>query len=396
MNKHRTISLLLALTLLLAPLSLKTSAEEPEAEQATVTAPTEADEADQIEEQLEEAMPEEHAADSAELPETTEDPDAEEALTEPEKYEEEFDISTLFPDYRLDDYEGVLYGSGTVADNGCSVCCLASVATYLTGHRYYPDDLAHWFGAKADNNVARLRYAADALQLPMEAAENFLFVKDALREGKVVIQLMNRKSLFTNSQHFILLMGYNSAGRILVYDPSTSNREKWELQDGFENGFTEDQLCMGYDGAFIFDPAQMPEEPFIYEAPVRPYVEPRYTGIALTEEETQLLAKLVYVEARGESEEGQQAVAEVVLNRFASGRYGKSFSALIRDEDQFVPRTLLDKAKPGQAQYEAIDRALYGPYVLPMEVMYYGRTAITENEWGKIGRHIFCYPNDYS
>ena len=139
----------------------------------------------------------------------------------------------------------------------------------------------------------------------------------------------------------------------------------------------------------------MSEEPFIYEAPVRLYVEPRYTGIALTEEETQLLAKLVYVEARGESEEGQQAVAEVVLNRFASGRYGKSFSALIRDEDQFVPRTLLEKAKPGQAQYEAIDRALYGPYVLPKDVLFYGRVRTTDSEWGSIGGHIFCYPRGY-
>ena len=117
MNKHRTISLLLAVTLLLAPLSTKASAEEPEAEQTTVTVPTEMDEVDRIDEQPEETVPEGQAEDSAGLPETTEDPEAEEAPTEPEEYEEEFDISTLFPDYRLGDYEGVLYGSGTVADN---------------------------------------------------------------------------------------------------------------------------------------------------------------------------------------------------------------------------------------------------------------------------------------
>lgn len=65
------------------------------------------------------------------------------------------------------------------------------------------------------------------------------------------------------------------------------------------------------------------------------------------------------------------------------------------DEDQFVPRKLLDEAKPGQAQYEAIDRALYGPYVLPKEVMFYGRVRTTDSVWGKIGRHIFCYENGY-
>lgn len=400
MNKYKIISLLLAWTLLawtllVVPFTTKAYAEELETEPTIASAPAETEETDPIEEITEETELEESTEEPVEAPEPTDSVENENALTEPEEYEEEIDITALFPDYHLNDYTDILYGSGTVADNGCSVCCLASVATYLTGHQYYPDELARWFGAKANNNVARLRYAADALHLPMKNAGNYLFVKEALREGKVVIQLMNRKSLFTNSQHFILLMGYNSAGRILVYDPSTSNREKWELQDGFANGFTEDQLCMGYDGAFIFDPAQMPEEPFVYEPPVRSYVEPRYTGVVLTDEETKLLAKLIYVEARGECEDGQQAIAEVVLNRYTSGLFGKSLSAIINDEDQFVPRKLLDEAKPGQAQYEAIDRALYGPYVLPKEVMFYGRVRTTDSVWGKIGRHIFCYENGY-
>ena len=61
-------------------------------------------------------------------------------------------------------------------------------------------------------------------------------------------------------------------------------------------------------------------------------------------EETHLLAKLIYVEARGESEDGQQAIAEVVLNRYTSGLFGKSLSAMIQDEDAFVPRKLLNAA----------------------------------------------------
>lgn len=112
-------------------------------------------------------------------------------------------------------------------------------------------------------------------------------------------------------------------------------------------------------------------------------------------EETHLLAKLIYVEARGESEDGQQAIAEVVLNRYTSGLFGKSLSAMIQDEDAFVPRKLLNAAKPTQAQYEAIDRALYGPYVLPKDVLFYGRVRTTDSEWGSIGGHIFCYPRGY-
>ena len=301
----------------------------------------------------------------------------------------------FLPDYTLDDYADVMYGTGTIKDNGCSVCCLASVATYLTGHQYYPDELAKWFGGKAENNVDRLRYAAKALQLPMTEAENYDFVKEALWEGKIVIQLMNQRSLFTNSQHFILLKGFNEEGRIMVYDPSTSNRKSWRLKDGFENGFTTDEICWGYDGAFIFDPSKMPEEPFIYTDPVRPYVEPRYGNLKLTDDETKLLAKLIYVEARGESEDGQQAIAEVVLNRLVSGNFGSSITAMINDESQFVPHKLIVTAKPSQAQYEAIDRALYGPYVLPKEVQFYGRVRTTDSPWGEIGGHIFCYPWHY-
>ena len=236
---------------------------------------------------------------------------------------------------------------------------------------------------------------SDQLELPYYKAENYTYVLDALRDGKVVIQLMNGKSLFTNSQHFILIKGYNENGLLDVYDPSEKNRDGWYLRDKFAYGFTEDELCWGYDGAWIYDPDQMPDDPYIYEPPVREYVEPRYGSFTMTEEETNLLARLVWVEARGESAQGQQAIAEVVLNRFTSGLYGKSLTAMINDEDAFVKRKLLKSAKPGQAQYEAIDRALYGPYVLPKEVMFYGRVRTTNNVWGTIGGHIFCYPNDY-
>lgn len=352
------------------------------------------------EEESTEAMGEETTEETGEITEETEETEPIEEETVPEEIPEEAIIEEsedgrFFPDYALDDYADVMYGDGTIKDNGCSVCCMAVAATYLTGHQYYPDELAKWFGSKANNNVDRLRYMANALHLPMTEAENYNFVKEALWEGKIVIQLMNGKSLFTKSQHFILLKGFNEDGRIMVYDPSNTNRSSWRLAQGFEDGFSTDEICWGYDGAFILDPAAMPDDSFIYEEPVREYVEPRYEGLKLTDEETTLLARLIYVEARGECEDGQQAIAEVVLNRITSGLFENSLTNLINDESQFVPRKLLKEAKPGQAQYEAIDRALYGPYVLPKEVMFYGRVRTTDSVWGNIGAHIFCYPNGY-
>ena len=393
MTKRNILCLLLAAALLVQPISLRTWAEK-------ATEETQLEETTAPEEEPTEATGEETTEETGEITEETEETEPIEEETVPEEIPEEAIIEEsedgrFFPDYTLDDYADVMYGDGTIKNNGCSVCCMAVAATYLTGHQYYPDELAKWFGSKANNNVDRLRYMADALHLPMTEAENYNFVKEALWEGKIVIQMMNGKSLFTKSQHFILLKGFNEDGRIMVYDPSNTNRSSWRLAPGFEDGFSTDEICWGYDGAFILDPAAMPENPFIYEEPVREYVEPRYEGLKLTDEETTLLARLIYVEARGECEDGQQAIAEVVLNRITSGLFGNSLTNLINDESQFVPRKLLKEAKPGQAQYEAIDRALYGPYVLPKEVMFYGRVRTTDSVWGNIGDHIFCYPNGY-
>ena len=393
LSKRNILCLLLAAALLVQPISLRSWADEAameETQQETITQ----------EEESTEATGEETTEETGEITEETEETEPIEEETVPEEIPEEAIIEEsedgrFFPDYTLEDYADVMYGDGTIKNNGCSVCCMAVAATYLTGHQYYPDELAKWFGSKANNNVDRLRYMANALHLPMTEAENYNFVKEALWEGKIVIQLMNGKSLFTKSQHFILLKGFNEDGRIMVYDPSNTNRTSWRLAPGFEDGFSTDEICWGYDGAFILDPNAMPDDPFIYEEPVREYVEPRYDGLTLTEDETKLLAKLIYVEARGECEDGQQAIAEVVLNRITSGLFGNSLTNLINDESQFVPRKLLKEAKPGQAQYEAIDRALYGPYVLPKEVMFYGRVRTTDSVWGNIGAHIFCYPNGY-
>ena len=396
MSKRNILCLLLAAALLVQPISLRTWADEAATEetQQEITAP---------EEESTEATEEETTEETGEITEETEETEPTEEKTVPEEISEETEEESFeedsddrfFPDYTLDDYADVMYGDGTIKNNGCSVCCMAVAATYLTGHQYYPDELAKWFGSKANNNVDRLRYIANALHLPMTEAENYNFVKEALWEGKIVIQLMNGKSLFTNSQHFVLLKGFNEEGKIMVYDPSVTNRESWRLQYEFENGFSTDEICWGYDGAFIFDPAKMPDDPFIYEPPARPYVEPRYDGLTLTDAETKLLAKLIYVEARGECEDGQQAIAEVVLNRLTSDLFSGSITAMINDESQFVPNKLIKEAKPGQAQYEAIDRALYGPYVLPKDVLFYGRVRTTDSEWGSIGGHIFCYPRGY-
>ena len=306
--------------------------------------------------------------------------------TEPEEDEGERE----FPLYSQLDYPNKRFGSGTVATSGCSITSLAMVATYLTGHTYLPDELADYFGGYGVNNVERLEYGVQQLRLPMRKANNIREVFAALEDGDVAILLMNHASIFTESQHFIVLTGLNEDGKIMVADSYPPNYEKWELKLGFQWGFDEDEIMLGYHGGWIFDVSAVPDEPFIYKEE-KPYVEPRYPEVELTWDEQQLLAKLIWLEARGESAKGQQAVAEVVLNRLVSGKYGSTLSEVIYGEGNFRTTKFLENAEAWQAQYEAIDNALEGPYVLPMEVMYFATVPENNRIWGQIGNHIFCY-----
>lgn len=295
------------------------------------------------------------------------------------------------PLYFQGDYPNTMYGSGTIATSGCSITSLAMVASYLTEHEYLPDELARYFGGRAENNVARLETGSETLKLPCRKSPNWDHTYAALKEGKIAIALMEAESIFTDSQHFIVLTGLTEDGKILVNDSNRANYENWLLRDGFSYGFTKDDILKGYSGAWLYDKNAMPAEPFIYFEPEPDLSNPRYPQIELTATERKLLACVVWAEARGESAEGQQAVAEVVMNRLASEGFPDTLHDVIYEPDAFRTVPVLDDAEPSQAQYEAVQRAIYGPHVLPGDVLYFATYATNKNVWGQIGGHIFCF-----
>ena len=61
----------------------------------------------------------------------------------------------------------------------------------------------------------------------------------------------------------------------------------------------------------------------------------KFATNALLDAETNCLATAVYFEARGESLEGQLAVAHVVMNRAASGRYPPDWCSVVKQPAQF-------------------------------------------------------------
>ena len=295
------------------------------------------------------------------------------------------------PLYYQTDYPDVLYGAGTIESSGCGITSMAMIASYLTGYAYMPDELAYYFGGRAENNIARLECAAETLGIPYERPENWHYTYAALKQGKCAIVLVASPSEFTDGQHFIVLTGLTEDGKILVNDPYEPNYTKWSLKEGFQTGFTEGQIMAGYQGAWVFDKTEMPTNVKRYTEALPETAVSRYPDIDLTFAERQLLARVVWVEARGESARGQQAVAEVVFNRLMSDGFPDNLRDVIYGENQFRSVKFLDDAEPGQAQYQAIENAIYGPYVLPTDVIYFARYATNNNVWGTIGGHIFCY-----
>ena len=248
-GKKTVISLLLALLIAVSAVNMsRVSAEELE-DVAAETAPVETMPSEMVPEETEETEP---VADR----EVTVIPSLEELPGAEAGYQS-------VPRYFQTDYPNHMYGSGTIANNGCSVTCLAMVASYLTGHEYLPDELARYFGGVAENNIERLENGAETMRLPWEKMENFHRTLEALQDGKIIIALMESTSVFTDTQHFIVLTGYNDDGLIMVHDPYEPNYEKWDLERAFREGFTEGDICRGFSGAWAFDKEAMPEEPFL-------------------------------------------------------------------------------------------------------------------------------------
>lgn len=284
------------------------------------------------------------------------------------------------PQYYQTDYPNVPYGSGTVATSGCSMTCMAMVVSALTGQKVTPDNLANRFRNADGSHVQRMEAIATIYDIKYTKTFAMYDVVNALKAGKLVVEMVSSPSPFSKTQHLILLTGINEDGKIFVNDPMGSNREKRELKYGLTYGFDQGFLSYGFSGAWIFEPMKFPEN-----------VHSNYPDLQLSQDDKDILAKLIWLEARGERFEGQQAVAEVVLNRLVSDKFpGVTLRAIIYAEDQFTTTKFIADTTADELQYKAIERALSGPNVLPTDVFYFARHAVNKNTWGRIGKHVFC------
>ena len=126
------------------------------------------------------------------------------------------------------------------------------------------------------------------------------------------------------------------------------------------------------------------------------------TDIA-SDQEQDCLATAVYFEARGEPVAGQLAVAQVVMNRVASGRYPTDFCSVITQPAQFSfvvhgRMPMADRASEAWRKAVAIAHIAQDKLTqaeIPSGVLWYHATYVSPS-WGKrltrqaqIGLHIF-------
>lgn len=117
-------------------------------------------------------------------------------------------------------------------------------------------------------------------------------------------------------------------------------------------------------------------------------------GIQLSEEEIDLLAKIVWVESRGESEEGQRAVVEVIFNRIASDKFPNTLYDVLSQKNptQFASWKHRDSARPTEKEYASIYSVLNGETsILREDTLYFATKKLTRNLDVKIDGHYFCY-----
>ena len=150
-------------------------------------------------------------------------------------------------------------------------------------------------------------------------------------------------------------------------------------------------------------PSMATEAAWLYKNgwPLYALVDKYSTGAPL-DEQGNCLATAVYFEARGESLEGQLAVARVVMNRAASGKYAPDWCGVVKQPAQFSfvrhgEFPWIDTSSAAWARAQAIARLAVANVVpsVDSDVLWY-HASYVDPSWGhrlnmveKIGAHMF-------
>lgn len=118
----------------------------------------------------------------------------------------------------------------------------------------------------------------------------------------------------------------------------------------------------------------------------------RYAGISITQEDIELMARIVYLESNTETLAGQRMVAEVILNRVVQGDMGgRTIHDVIYARNQFTTAQNVGIAAPTEKNYQAVMCAIYETPITDADVVFFARKPYNDHVFCQIGAHWFCY-----
>lgn len=141
------------------------------------------------------------------------------------------------PHYFQTDYAFDRYGTGTIASSGCAPACIAMAASYISGGKVTPVDVAGVAGDSYYVPGSGSSWGIFAGTAPVwgmgcsSLGRSRERVCQELLAGHPVIASMG-PGTFTKGGHFIVLRGITGDGRFLVNDPNRRNYERYGT-DGF-------------------------------------------------------------------------------------------------------------------------------------------------------------------
>lgn len=133
-------------------------------------------------------------------------------------------------------------------------------------------------------------------------------------------------------------------------------------------------------------PAATPE---LAPVPATVTLTSRYAPV--TEDEIELIARIVHLESNNQAFEGQQAVAECILNRIWADNFPDTAQEVVYSAGQFTTAEGAARAIPTLENYMAVMAALYGEPVTPLDVVYFNGVPESRYVWRQIDDHVFCY-----
>ena len=111
----------------------------------------------------------------------------------------------------------------------------------------------------------------------------------------------------------------------------------------------------------------------------------------ITKSEAKLLAQIVYLEARGDGDKGEQAVIEVIFNRVASKKFPNTIKGVLSQKNQFPTYKYRNKAKIRSKELKNIYKVLHGDTkILSKKAVFFGTKPYNKKVELKYKSHYFC------